>query len=90
MDKCRATHTPSDLHANFNLNKNDVMMYLEYMFENAKGNVSPGFRSISKSIKLHEETARKVKGFLETIKIIESVGAKTHILCTKNEAITKI
>jgi hypothetical protein len=83
-------HTVSDSHGNITYSKDDVVKYVNYMYNNLKGNVSKGFRHISNNINVQEESCRKIKGHLERLKVIESVGAKTVVLCTKNEALKKI
>jgi hypothetical protein len=83
-------HTASDSHGNLTYSKDDVVKYVNYMYNNLKGNVSKGFRHISNNINVQEESCRKIKGHLERLKVIESVGAKTVVLCTKNEALKKI
>jgi hypothetical protein len=95
------TLTPSIVHENkkesigFKYDKDnfvhdDVVKYLNYMYDTAKDNYSVGFRKISNALKMGEEKGRKVKGFLETIDVLKSSGVRTQILCTKSEALNKL
>lgn len=59
--------------------------YLEYMYNNACGNVSPGYQKICKDTGLPEEACRKIKGHLERTKVIEVIGNKTLIIKPQNE-----
>lgn len=72
-------------------NRSDVIKYLEYMYDNQKRlGISQGMRTIAKNINIHEELARKIKGHLETLKIIKSEDLSTKILCSKHEALSRI
>lgn len=81
------TLTPSDVHTNSVMKKDVVMKYLRYMYASQKDNISSGCRTIAREIEIPEELARKIKGHLEQLKIIKSIGTQTLILKTLNEAI---
>jgi predicted nucleic acid-binding Zn-ribbon protein len=54
------------------LNKNDVKRYLEYMYDNAIGNISPGSNLIARQIGISTETARKIRALLEGHNVVKS------------------
>jgi hypothetical protein len=71
------------------INVDDLKKYLEYMFASEKYKTlkeSPGYTPIGRETFIGIETARKIKGFLEHLGIVESVGTKTFVRKDKPEA----
>ena len=67
-----------------NLNNTDISVYVAKMIETKRdtknGSESRGYQWLSKQTELDEETCRKIKGHLENIGTIKTVGIKTFIL----------
>lgn len=61
----------------------DVKRYIEYMYENEKDNVSPGYIKISKDTNLELEKCRKIRAHLEHLNVLKSFERKTIILKPK-------
>lgn len=57
----------------------DLKVYLNFMYQNAKDNVSTGYMTISKKTGLTIENCRKIRGFLERHGVIATEGTKTLI-----------
>jgi hypothetical protein len=75
---------------NFELKKEDILQYLNYMYDSPKKEgYSRGVRTISKAIRMDEELARKIKGHLELKNIVLSEGINTKILCSRESALNK-
>lgn len=71
-------------------NKDDIMKYLNRMYETAVKNVSKGYKTIGNDIEMDLEKARKIKGYLEQSGIIEVIGNKTFIILDKAGACGRI
>ena len=70
-----------------NIQKKDIERYIEYMYDNSKGNESIGYMKIGKNTLLGVEKARKIKGYLENMDILKTEGVKTKILKPKDEVL---
>lgn len=67
------------------LGTNEYKKYVNYMYDNAKNNISTGYNTIAKNIGIPVETARKIKAHLEQSGIVQVVGSKTIILKQKEK-----
>jgi hypothetical protein len=77
ISKCCDT---TDFHADSDISQDDLKIYVEYMNQNQKDGISPGYMNISKKTGLSVECCRKIKGHLERIGIVKTDGARTIIL----------
>ena len=62
------------------INQDDLQKYLDYMYSNAKDNISPGYIAIGQQAGIGVENARKIKAYLERNGIIEVQRNRTIIL----------
>jgi len=65
------------------IKEDDYKNYVETMFEKAKGNISPGYKTISTLAKINLKDAHKIKNHLERLRMTEVTGNKTIILASK-------
>lgn len=63
----------------------DLKKYVDYMYDNQKNDISPGYIKISKSLGLTPDTCRKIKAHLEHLNVIESNGKLTKIVKPKEK-----
>ena len=68
-----------------NYSDEEVIRYINTMYDTANGNVSRGSAFIGEQIGIDKEKARKIKGHLEHRNIIETKGNRTFILVEKDE-----
>ena len=68
-----------------NFTSDDINVYLDYMYNNAKDDVSPGYIKISNDTSLPIETCRKIKAHLEHLNVIGTVNRSTKIFKPKHE-----
>jgi hypothetical protein len=86
-EKPRENQTPHEAHA---LSKNDIVEYISCMYDTAIGDVAIGFRAISRATGIKEDMCRKIKGHLEKLSVISSGNARTTILVSKQQALSRI
>lgn len=66
-------------------NETEIDQYLDYIFENEVGGISPGYKKTCTELGISFDKGRKIKSYLEMCGIIEVQGAKTVILVNKND-----
>jgi hypothetical protein len=62
------------------IDRKDWNKYVQYMYANAKNNVSPGYKHICSKVGIIEETGRKIKGALEQNEVIQTLGNRSIII----------
>ena len=68
------------IHISNDFTDDELKIYTQYMNQNSNGNIAPGYKSISGQTGLKLETCRKIRGYLERLKKIETIANRTIIL----------
>jgi hypothetical protein len=87
IDKTPATQTETQY---IDFNRDDILEYLEYMYENAEDDICPGERKFADNTELKNKQIRGIRYYLNKIGIIKVLPGKCEILLPYSDALKLI
>jgi hypothetical protein len=87
IDKTPATQTETQY---IDFNRDDILEYLEYMYENAEDDICPGERKFADNTELKNKQIRGIRYYLNKINVIKVLPGKCEILLPYSDALKLI